>query len=96
MDEPARPAIRALPNAHLPFGGPIVTGSLYLNAEDVDPWWNPLKNKMPSRVSHRVEYGMCYPGLHKPSQTVRRPAGGLFALKQLFLVYNPRYLILAR
>jgi uncharacterized glyoxalase superfamily protein PhnB len=35
----------ALPNAHLPFERPLMTGSIYFNTDDADAWWNRLKDK---------------------------------------------------
>ena len=49
----------ALPNAHLPFTKPTFTGSLYLNADNVDAWWQQLKDKV--EVCYPIEdfdYGM--------------------------------------
>ena len=49
----------ALPNAHLPFDKPLMTGSLYFNTDDVDGWWERLKEKCP--VEYPIEnfdYGM--------------------------------------
>ncbi|SER66797.1 VOC family protein [Pedobacter rhizosphaerae] len=33
------------PNAHIPFEKTLITGSLYINKDDVDAWWEKLKNK---------------------------------------------------
>ena len=49
----------ALPNAHLPFTKPTFTGSLYLKTENVDAWWQQLKDKV--EVCYPIEdfdYGM--------------------------------------
>jgi uncharacterized glyoxalase superfamily protein PhnB len=49
----------ALPNAHLPFHKPTFTGSLYLNTENVDAWWQQLKDKV--KICYPIEdfeYGM--------------------------------------
>jgi len=49
----------ALPNVHLHFERPMMTGSLYFNTEDVDGWWERLKDKC--RVEYPIgdfEYGM--------------------------------------
>lgn len=51
--------IFALPNAHLPFTKPTFTGSLYLNTDNVDAWWQQLKDKV--EVCYPIEdfeYGM--------------------------------------
>jgi uncharacterized glyoxalase superfamily protein PhnB len=49
----------ALPNAHLPFEKPMMTGSLYFNTDDVDAWWKQLKDQC--QVVYPLEdfeYGM--------------------------------------
>jgi uncharacterized glyoxalase superfamily protein PhnB len=49
----------AVPNAHLPFERPSLTGSLYFRTDDVDGWWERLKDKC--RVEYPIEdfeYGM--------------------------------------
>jgi uncharacterized glyoxalase superfamily protein PhnB len=49
----------ALPNAHLPFEKPVMTGSLYFNVDDAHAIWNRLKDK--SEVVYPIEdfdYGM--------------------------------------
>jgi len=49
----------ALPNAHLAFQKPAMTGSLYFNTDDVDAWWNKLKDQC--QVEYPIEnfdYGM--------------------------------------
>ncbi len=49
----------ALPNAHLPFERPLMTGSLYFNTDDVDGWWGELKDR--AQVEYPIEdfaYGM--------------------------------------
>jgi uncharacterized glyoxalase superfamily protein PhnB len=49
----------ALPNAHLPFEKPLMTGSLYFNTDDVDGWWERLKDSC--HVEYPIEdfdYGM--------------------------------------
>ena len=49
----------ALPNAHLPFERPLMTGSLYFNTNDVDAWWDRLKEKAEVRYPiEDFEYGM--------------------------------------
>jgi uncharacterized glyoxalase superfamily protein PhnB len=35
----------ARPNEHTPYEEPKFTGSLYLNTDNVDAWWELLKNK---------------------------------------------------
>ena len=35
----------ALPNEHLPFDRPTMTGSIYFRVEGVDGWWERLKDK---------------------------------------------------
>ncbi len=34
----------AKPNEHTPYEKPFFTGSLYINTNDVDGWWNKLKD----------------------------------------------------
>lgn len=34
----------SLPNEHVPFTRPIMTGSLYLKTDQVDAWWAKLKD----------------------------------------------------
>lgn len=49
----------AYPNAHIPFVGPIFTGSLYIHTDNVDELWNELKDK--ARICYPIEtfeYGM--------------------------------------
>ena len=49
----------SLPNAHLPFEKPVMTGSLYFNVDDADAIWNRLKYKC--EVVYPIEdfdYGM--------------------------------------
>jgi uncharacterized glyoxalase superfamily protein PhnB len=49
----------ALPNAHLPFTKPVLTGSLYFNTDDVDAFWERLKDQC--EVVYPIEdfaYGM--------------------------------------
>lgn len=49
----------ALPNAHLPFEKPAMTGSLYFNTDDVDAFWECLKDKC--EIVYPIEdfeYGM--------------------------------------
>jgi uncharacterized glyoxalase superfamily protein PhnB len=49
----------ALPNAHLPFERPMLTGSLYFRTDDVDAWWERLKERC--AVEYPIEnfdYGM--------------------------------------
>ena len=35
----------ALPNAHIPFEKPLLTGSLYFHTDDVDVLWEKLKDR---------------------------------------------------
>lgn len=47
------------PHAHLPFEKPSFTGSFYFEVEEVDQWWNKLKNH--TKVCYEIEnfdYGM--------------------------------------
>lgn len=49
----------ALPNAHLPFDKPVMTGSLYFNVDDADAVWNRVKDQC--EVVYPIEnfeYGM--------------------------------------
>lgn len=49
----------ALPNQHLPFSQPQMTGSLYFRSNDVAAWWEQLKDCC--RVEYPLEdfeYGM--------------------------------------
>lgn len=49
----------ARPNAHIPFDKPIFTGSLYLNTDNVDAWWQRLQEKV--KICYPIEdfeYGM--------------------------------------
>jgi uncharacterized glyoxalase superfamily protein PhnB len=49
----------ALPNAHLPFERPMMTGSLYFKTDDVDGNWERLKDRC--EVEYPIEdfeYGM--------------------------------------
>ena len=49
----------ALPNAHLPFERPIMTGSLYFTTDDVDACWEQVKDRC--EVVYPIEdfeYGM--------------------------------------
>ena len=49
----------ALPNAHLPFDKPQVTGSLYFRCDDVDAMW--VRVKRSAEIVYPVEtfdYGM--------------------------------------
>lgn len=36
----------ALPNEHTPFDAPQFTGTFYFNTDDVDYWWEKLKDKV--------------------------------------------------
>ena len=36
----------AKPNEHTPFDKPAFTGSFYINTDDVDYWWEHLKDKV--------------------------------------------------
>jgi len=49
----------SLPNDHVPFEKPHLTGSIYFNLEDVDSLWNQIKEK--ATVVYPIEnffYGM--------------------------------------
>lgn len=49
----------SLPNAHLLFERPVMTGSLYFNTDNADGWWERLKDKC--TVEYPIEdfvYGM--------------------------------------
>lgn len=49
----------AKPNAHTPYEKPMFTGSLYLQTDDVEAWWNYLKDR--ANVFYPIEdfeYGM--------------------------------------
>jgi uncharacterized glyoxalase superfamily protein PhnB len=49
----------AVPNAHEPFDKAVFTGSFYFEVEDINSWWNSLKDK--ARVCYPLEdfeYGM--------------------------------------
>ncbi|MEP6919464.1 MAG: VOC family protein [Acidobacteriota bacterium] len=49
----------ALPNHHEPFDGPVFTGSLYINSDDVDALWERVKDT--ARVCYPIDdfdYGM--------------------------------------
>ncbi len=49
----------SLPNQHVPFEKPILTGSLYFKLDDVDALWQELKEK--AKVVYPIEtfdYGM--------------------------------------
>jgi len=49
----------ALPNQHLPFTAPMMTGSLYFKTDDVDAMWIRLKDRC--QVEYPLEdfeYGM--------------------------------------
>lgn len=35
-----------IPNAHIPFDGPKLTGSIYLYTDDVDKIWEELKDRV--------------------------------------------------
>lgn len=49
----------ALPNEHLPFQKPGMTGSLYFNTDDVDALWNRLKDQCQIEYPiENFEYGM--------------------------------------
>jgi uncharacterized glyoxalase superfamily protein PhnB len=36
----------ARPNEHMPYNGPQFTGTLYINTDNVDAWWEKLKDKV--------------------------------------------------
>ena len=47
------------PNAHLPFNGPKLTGSIYIYTDQVEAEWSRLKDKV--KVAYEMEdfdYGM--------------------------------------
>jgi len=49
----------ALPNEHVPFEKPLLTGSLYFNTDDVDAVWGRIKDR--ATVVYPIEnffYGM--------------------------------------
>ena len=49
----------ALPNAHIPFDKPQLTGSLYFRCDDVNAFWESVKDK--AEVVYPIEdfdYGM--------------------------------------
>jgi uncharacterized glyoxalase superfamily protein PhnB len=49
----------SIPNAHVPFEKPVLTGTLYLNTDSVDERWNKVKDK--ASVVYPIEnfdYGM--------------------------------------
>lgn len=49
----------SLPNEHLPFEKPSLTGTLYFNTSDVDGWWKKLKDKCEVLYPMEdFEYGM--------------------------------------
>lgn len=59
MDCDGTELMLALPNSHLPFDKPAMTGSLYFNTDDVDALWEQLKHRC--EVVYPVEdfeYGM--------------------------------------
>ncbi len=43
----------ALPNEHTPFAQPAFTGTFYITTEDVDYWWEKLKDNV--KVSYAIE-----------------------------------------
>ena len=49
----------ALPNEHIPYNGPMFTGSFYFKVDDVDTLWNELKDK--AEIVYAIDtfdYGM--------------------------------------
>ena len=49
----------ALPNAHLPFEKPLMTGSIYFNTTDVDGWWEKLRERCTVEYPlEEFDYGM--------------------------------------
>lgn len=49
----------AFPNEHEPFDKPTFTGSFYFNTDNVDEWWEQLKDK--TKICYELEtfdYGM--------------------------------------
>lgn len=49
----------ALPNQHLPFAKPMMTGSLYFKTDDVDSFWLRLKDCCQVEYAlEDFEYGM--------------------------------------
>lgn len=43
----------ALPNEHTPFDKPVFTGTIYINTDDVDYWWEKLKDKV--KICYDIE-----------------------------------------
>ena len=43
----------ALPNEHTPFDKPVFTGTIYINTDDVDYWWEKLKGKV--KICYDIE-----------------------------------------
>ncbi len=49
----------AKPNEHMTFEQPAFTGSLYINTDDVDYWWQRLKDQVKLCYDiNNFEYGM--------------------------------------
>jgi len=49
----------AAPNIHMPYNGPTFTGSFYIRVDDVNTFWNELKDKI--EIVYPIddfEYGM--------------------------------------
>lgn len=43
----------AVPNEHTPFKGPAFTGTFYINTDNVDYWWEKLRDKV--KVFYEIE-----------------------------------------
>jgi len=59
MENSGTEVMLALPNAHVPFEKPLLTGSLYFTTDEVDAWWERLRDKC--KVEYPIEdfdYGM--------------------------------------
>jgi len=41
----------SIPNEHMNYGRSLLTGSLYINVEDVDLFWEALKDKCGNSIS---------------------------------------------
>jgi uncharacterized glyoxalase superfamily protein PhnB len=49
----------AIPNVHEPFNNPMFTGSFYFNTDNVESWWEQLRDK--AKICYELEtfdYGM--------------------------------------
>lgn len=47
-----------LPNRHEPYDGPRFSGSFYFRCDDVDAWWQRLKNENAVYPIENFEHGM--------------------------------------